>query len=218
MNNNAMHYIAIFIDFILHLNVHLANLVNHIGIWSYVLLFLIIFAETGLVVIPFLPGDSLLFAAGYLASISQLNVYYLLVSLMLAAILGNTVNYRIGVWLGPRVFHFPKSRWFNPLYLQKAHHFYERFGGRAIILARFIPIIRTFAPFVAGIARMDWRRFQLFNITGSVAWIIIIIYLGYFFGNIPAIKNNFSLVIIAIIIISILPSIIEFCKHKWGNK
>jgi len=209
-----MHYLAIFIDFILHLDIHLAALVTTMGNWSYAILFLIIFVETGLVITPLLPGDSLLFVAGSLASISTLNVHFLLFSLIIAAILGNTTNYAIGVWLGPKVFHFPKSRWFNPIYLQKAHLFYEKFGGRAILLARFIPIIRTFAPFVAGIARMPWGRFQLFNVIGSLAWVVIIIYLGYFFGNVPAIKNNFSLVIIAIIIISIIPPIIEFINQK----
>ncbi len=212
-----MHYFTTFIDFILHLNVHLANLINHIGNWSYLILFIIIFAETGLVILPLLPGDSLLFTAGYLSSISKLNIYYLLVTLIVAAILGNTVNYKIGRWIGPKVFHFPKSRWFNPIYLQKAHSFYEKYGGRAIILARFIPIIRTFAPFVAGIGKMNWHRFQLFNVSGSLAWVIIISCLGYFFGNLPVVKNNFSFIFIAIIIISILPAIIEFFRKK-GTK
>ena len=209
-----MHYLTALIDFILHLNTHLATLVNHLGIWSYVVLFAIIFAETGLVITPLLPGDSLLFAAGSLASNSTLNVHYLSLSLIIAALLGNTTNYAIGAWLGPKVFHFPKSRWFNPLYLHKAHLFYEKYGGRAIILARFIPIVRTFAPFVAGIAQMGWRRFQQFNLLGSIAWVVLLLYLGYFFGNIAIVKNNFSLVIIAIIIISMIPPLLEFINHK----
>ena len=212
-----MHYFTAFIDFILHLNVHLANLINHIGGWSYFILFIIIFAETGLVVLPLLPGDSLLFTAGYLASISKLNIYYLIVTFIIAASFGNTVNYKIGQWIGPRIFHFPKSRWFNPIYLQKAHVFYEKYGGRAIVLARFIPIIRTFAPFVAGIAQMDWYKFQLFNISGSLAWVIIVSYLGYFFGNLPPVKNNFSLIIIAVIIVSLLPAVAELIKQKRSN-
>jgi membrane-associated protein len=178
------------------------------------ILFLIIFAETGLVVMPFLPGDSLLFAAGALAGISTLNPHILVFSLMIAAILGNTVNYTIGYWLGPKVFHLPKSRWFNPAYLQKTHSFYERFGGRAIILARFIPIMRTFIPFVAGIARMHWARFQLFNFIGSIAWVGIIIYLGYFFGNTPVMQENFSLIVIVIIVISLIPPLIGYIKHR----
>ena len=202
------------IDFILHINIHLANIVHSFGLWSYLILFLIIFAETGLVVMPFLPGDSLLFAAGALAGISTLNPHALVLSLIVAAILGNTVNYAIGYWLGPKVFRLPKSRWFNPAYLQKAHNFYERFGGRAIILARFIPIIRTFIPFVAGIARMHWIRFQLFNFIGSIAWVGIIIYLGYFFGNTPIMQENFSLIVIAIIIISLIPPLIGYIKHR----
>jgi membrane-associated protein len=209
-----MHTISIFIDFILHLNQHLAEIVSSVGNWSYVILILIIFAETGLVVTPFLPGDSLLFAAGALASISSLNVYVLILTLILAGIAGNSTNYAIGYWLGPKVFHFPKSRWFNPIYLTKAHSFYEKYGGRAIILARFIPIIRTFAPFVAGIARMHWARYQLFNIIGSVTWVGLFITLGYFFGNVPFIQKNFSLVMIAIIFISILPPFIEYIKQK----
>lgn len=209
-----MHTISIFINFILHLNQHLAEIVSSVGNWSYVILILIIFAETGLVVIPFLPGDSLLFAAGALASISSLNVYVLISTLILAGIAGNSTNYAIGYWLGPKVFHFPKSRWFNPAYLTKAHSFYEKYGGRAIILARFIPILRTFAPFVAGIARMPWARYQLFNIIGSVAWVSLFITLGYFFGNVPFIQKNFSLVMIAIIVISILPPFIEYIKQK----
>lgn len=209
-----MHHLKELIEFILHINIHLAAMVSSFGNWTYVFLFLIIFAETGLVVTPFLPGDSLLFAAGALASISTLNIHMLVICLMFAAILGNTTNYAIGYWIGPKVFHYPKSRWFNPAYLHKAHSFYEKYGGRAIILARFIPIVRTFAPFIAGVARMNWARFQLFNLIGSVAWVAVILYLGHLFGNVPAVKHNFSFIVMGIIIISLLPPVIEFIRHK----
>lgn len=209
-----MHHLKDLIDFILHINIHIAAMVANFGNWTYVLLFLIIFAETGLVVTPFLPGDSLLFAAGAIASISAINIHLLVICLMAAAILGNTTNYAIGYWFGPKVFHYPKSRWFNPAYLHKAHDFYEKYGGRAIILARFIPIIRTFAPFIAGIARMNWARFQLFNIIGSVAWVAVILYLGHSFGNVPAIQHNFSFIVLGIIFISLLPPLVEFIRHK----
>lgn len=213
-----MQHIEHLINFILHINVYLAQMVTAFGNWSYAILFLIIFAETGLVITPFLPGDSLLFAAGAIASISTLNIHLLVIVLMAAAIIGNTTNYAIGYWVGPKVFHYPKSRWFNPAYLTKAHLFYEKYGGRAIIIARFIPIIRTFAPFVAGIARMSWFRYQLYNFIGSVAWVATILYLGFFFGNRPLVQNNFGYVILAIIFISLLPPIIEYIKHRAGNK
>ncbi|WP_299495441.1 VTT domain-containing protein [uncultured Shewanella sp.] len=199
-----MQYLAIFIDFILHLNTHLNALVEHMGNWSYLLFFLIIFGETGFIIFPFLPGDSLLLALGYLASLGTLDITILLPSLMFAAILGNTVNYFTGKWLGSKVFHFPRSRWFNPFHLQKAHHFYQRYGGIALIFGRFIPIVRTFVPFIAGIAAMNWRRFQFFNGIGSLAWIAILIEVGYFLGHIPIVKHHLSAIILGIIVISIL--------------
>jgi membrane-associated protein len=209
-----MHYFKELLDILLHLNVHLASLIAQFGLWSYGLLFLVIFAETGLVVTPFLPGDSLLFATGAIASISILNIHLLVILLMFAAITGNSVNYAIGYWLGPKVFHAPKSRWFNPHYLHQAHAFYLKYGGRALILARFIPIVRTFAPFTAGIARMNFWRFQLFNLIGSIAWVALFLYLGYLFGNTALIKNNFSYVILAVIVLSLLAPLIEWLKHR----
>jgi membrane-associated protein len=202
------------IDHILNLNLYLAALVNDVGAWSYLILFLIIFAETGLVVTPFLPGDSLLFAAGSLASISSLDPHILTICLMIAAILGNTTNYAIGAWVGPKVFHFPKSRWFNPEHLQRTHTFFQKYGGRSLVLARFIPVLRTFAPFVAGIGRMNWWRFQLFNFIGSVAWVAVIIYLGYFFGSRPFVQDNFGILILIMIGFSVVPPIVGYIRHK----
>lgn len=214
----AMSILHQAIDFILHMNVHLAALVKSVGNWTYLILFAVIFAETGLVITPFLPGDSLLFATGALASISSLNIHLLVILLIAAAIIGNSTNYAIGYWLGPKVFHYPKSRFFNPTYLHKAHKFYEKYGGQAIIIARFIPIVRTFAPFVAGIARMQPIKFQFFNVIGSILWVALILYLGYFFGNIPAIQHNFGYVIITIIIISLLPPAIEIIRQRLRKK
>lgn len=212
-----MYYLRILIDFILHLNTHLLNLVNQIGNWSYLILFIIIFSETGLVILPILPGDALLFTAGYLTSISRLNIYYLSASLIIAAILGNSINYKIGRWLGPKAFRFPKSRWFNSAYLHKAHRFYRKYGGRAVIFARFVPIVRTFVPFVAGIASMDWHRFQCFNISSSITWVVLLLYLGYYFGNVSIIAHNFSLVIITIAVISMVLPLLKILKQKRDN-
>lgn len=206
------------LDFLININLHLNELITMLGPWIYVALFFVIFAETGLVVVPFLPGDSLLFAAGSMASISALNPHLLVILLMIAAILGNYCNYGIGYWIGPRVFHFKKSRWFNPEYLHKAHAFYEKYGGRALIIARFIPIVRTFAPFVAGIARMTMWRFQVFNIIGSVAWVAGIIYLGLLFGNTKIVQENFSYVILVMIVLSVLPPMIGIAKHKLSRR
>ena len=202
------------IDHILNLNLYLAALVNDVGAWSYLVLFLIIFAETGLVVAPFLPGDSLLFAAGSLAAISTLNPHILTLCLITAAVLGNTVNYAIGRWVGPKIFHFPKSRWFNPEHLQRTHAFFEKYGGRSLILARFIPILRTFAPFVAGIGHMNWLSFQLFSIIGSIAWVAVIIYLGYFFGSRPFVQDNFGILVLVMIGFSFVPPIVGYIRHK----
>jgi membrane-associated protein len=205
------------LQFLININLHLNTLITMLGPWIYVVLFCVIFAETGLVVVPFLPGDSLLFAAGSMASISALNPHLLVLLLIIAAILGNFCNYGIGYWIGPKVFQIQKSRWFNPIYLQKAHLFYEKFGGRALIIARFIPIVRTFAPFVAGIARMNMWRFQIFNVIGSVAWVAGIIYLGLLFGNTAIVQENFSYVILAMIIFSVLPPAIGIIRHKLGK-
>ena len=203
---------------ILHLNDTLASIVQSMGVWTYIIIFLVIFAETGLVVTPFLPGDSLLLAAGALAAISQLNIWVLMISLTTAGILGNTCNYFIGRWFGPKVFHFPKSRFFNPAYLQKAHVFYQKYGAVAIVTSRFLPIIRTFAPFVAGIAKMDLKRFSMYNAIGCTLWAIPFLSAGYFFGNIPFIKNHFSLIILIIVLISITPAIFAFIQSHQHQK
>ncbi len=199
---------------LMHLDTHLDLVIRSYGTWTYGILFFIIFLETGLVVTPFLPGDSLLFAGGTFAALGSLDVRWLIVTLSIAAIAGDTVNYWIGYTVGPKVFHKEKSRFLNKEYLYRTHRFYERYGGKTIILARFIPIIRTFAPFVAGIGTMTYVRFIIYNVSGGIAWVVILVLGGYLFGNIPVIKQNFSLVIFAIIILSILPGIIEFFRHR----
>jgi membrane-associated protein len=209
-----MEFIKNFIEILLHLDAHLDWVIRNYGFWTYGILFLIIFLETGLVVTPFLPGDSLLFAGGTFAALGSLDVKWLIILLTLAAIGGDTVNYWIGYTSGPKVFHREKSRFFNKEYLHRTHRFYEKYGGKTIIIARFIPIIRTFAPFVAGIGSMTYVHFVAYNIAGGIAWVVIFVLGGYFFGNIPLIKRNFSLAIVAIIFLSILPGIIEFLRHR----
>ena len=209
-----MEVISSFFDIVLHLDKHLQMLVQDYGVWVYLILFAIVFCETGLVVTPFLPGDSLLFVAGALAAAGGMNVHLLVVLLIIAAIAGDAVNYSVGRYLGPKVFHNDGSRLLNRQYLEKAHAFYERHGGKTIIIARFIPIIRTYAPFVAGIGSMPYPRFALFNVIGAVIWVTSLAYAGYFFGNIPWVKSNLSLVIITIIILSILPAIFEILRQK----
>jgi membrane-associated protein len=197
------------IDLFLHLDKHLGVVIRDYGALTYVLLFVIVFCETGLVVTPLLPGDSLLFAAGTFAAIGNLNVWLLFVLLSLAAILGDTANYWIGHGLGPKVFKYKKSRFFNPEHLARTHTFYERYGGKTIIFARFIPIIRTFAPFIAGVGAMNYPKFLLFNVAGGLAWVAACVTAGYYFANVPVVRNNFSLVILAIVFISVLPAIVE---------
>jgi membrane-associated protein len=209
-----MEYVRWFIDFFLHLDRHLSEVINTYGAYTYGLLFVIVFLETGLVVTPLLPGDSLLFAAGTFAAQGSLHVGLLFVLLSVAAILGDTANYAIGAYLGPKVFHFPKSRFFNPEHLRRTHEFYEKYGGKTIIIARFIPIIRTFAPFVAGIGAMSYARFLAYNVIGGVLWVAICVFSGYFFGNLNFVRKNFSLVILAIIVISVLPAVVEFLRHR----
>ncbi len=209
-----MEYVSWFIDFFLHLDRHLAEVIAQYGVYTYALLFTIIFLETGLVVTPILPGDSLLFAAGTFAGLGSLDVGLLFVLLSVAAILGDTVNYAIGHYLGPKVFHFEKSRLFNPEHLKKTHAFYEKYGGKTIIIARFVPIVRTFAPFVAGIGAMSYGKFLAYNVVGGILWVAVCVFAGYFFGNLPIVKQNFSLVIIAIVIISVLPAVYEYLKHR----
>ncbi|MEW6071824.1 MAG: DedA family protein [Planctomycetota bacterium] len=202
------------IDFVLHLDRHLDEMVRSFGLWSYAILFLIILCETGLVVTPILPGDSLLFAAGAIASLGSLDLGWLLVLLTAAAVLGDTLNYWIGHLVGPRVFTGETSRLFNRKHLERTHRFYERHGGKTIIIARFVPIIRTFAPFVAGIGAMSYGRFLLFNAVGGVAWIFLFVLGGYFVGNIPLVKRNFTLIILAIIVVSILPAIVAYVRDR----
>ncbi|MDR1454313.1 MAG: DedA family protein [Tannerella sp.] len=204
------------IDFVIHIDVHLAELVRDYGAWIYGILFLIIFCETGLVVTPFLPGDSLLFVAGTLAALgtSHINVHLMVILLILAAILGDACNYFIGKFFGKKLFRNPNSRIFKQAYLKKTHDFYEKHGGKTIILARFVPIVRTFAPFVAGMGKMSYPHFFSFNVVGGVAWVALFMYAGYFFGNVDFVKQNLSLLIIAIILVSILPGMIEIWRQK----
>jgi membrane-associated protein len=203
-------------DFILHIDVHLREIVANYGLWTYVVLFGIIFAETGLVVTPFLPGDSLLFAAGALCAPvdSQLNVHLMAVLLFVAAVIGDTLNYWIGSKIGPKVFSREDSFFLRKKHLERAHAFFEKYGGRAIILARFVPIVRTFVPFVAGVGKMTYSRFIAYNIIGGFVWIYFFIYAGYFFGTQPFVQKNFKLVILAIIILSVLPIVFEFIRAR----
>ncbi len=194
------------LDIILHLDKHLAALVQDYGVWVYGILFLIIYCETGLVVTPFLPGDSLLFATGALAATGAMEAELLLVLLMSASFLGDNTNYWVGRLLGPRLFRSDTSRLLNRKHLDETHRFYERHGGKAVILARFFPIIRTFAPFVAGVGTMDYRRFLAFSVIGSVSWVGIFVLAGFFFGNIPVVKQNFTLVVFGIIFVSLIPA------------
>jgi membrane-associated protein len=209
-----MDLIMQFIDIVLHLDVYLDTVIRQYGFWTYLILFLIIFSETGFVVTPFLPGDSLLFAAGTLAGIGSLHVGYLFTLLSIAAVAGNIVNYQIGYFMGPRVFRKESGLFFKREYLDRTNRFYARYGAITIVIARFLPIIRTFAPFVAGIGRMAYWRFSLYNVVGSIAWTTVFVIGGYYFGNIPVVKQNFTLVILAIIILSVLPSIIGFLKAR----
>jgi len=201
------------IDFILHIDEHLASIISQYGGWTYFILFLIIFVETGVVVMPLLPGDSLLFAAGAFAARGTLSPIVLIVLLSIAAIVGDTVNYFIGKMIGPRIF-LRDSRFIKRKHLEKTQAFYHKYGGKAIVFARFVPIVRTFAPFVAGIGTMDYKRFIFYNITGGVAWVTIFVLLGYFFGTIPAVAHNFELVIFAIIFLSLLPPVIEYLRSR----
>ncbi len=202
------------IDFVLHLDKHLSELIQAFGWWTYLILFAVIFCETGFVVTPFLPGDSLLFAAGTFAAAGALDVLWLFFILCTAAILGDTVNYWIGHFVGPKVFSKEKNRFFKKEYLDRTHRFYEKYGAETIIIARFVPIVRTFAPFVAGIGRMSYGKFISYNVIGGIGWVAVFVFGGYFFGNIPFVKRHFSLVIMAIILISILPAVVEFLRHR----
>ena len=208
-----MEVIKFLIDFVLHMDVHLNEIITNYGVWTYGILFLVIFMETGFVVTPFLPGDSLLFAAGTFAALGALNPLYLFFLLTVAAIIGDTINYAIGAYIGSRAFS-GEIKFLKQEHLDRTQEFYEKHGGKTIILARFVPIIRTFAPFVAGVGTMEYRKFVSYNVIGGIIWVAIFISLGYFFGNIPFVKKNFELVIFAIIAISFIPPIMEYLKAR----
>lgn len=212
-----MELVSFLIDFVLHIDVHLAELIALYGVWVYAILFVIIFCETGLVVTPFLPGDSLLFVAGALAAMpaNQINVHFIVLILILAAILGDASNYVIGRFFGEKLFSNPDSRLFKQSYLEKTHRFYKTHGGKTIILARFVPVIRTFAPFVAGMGHMSYRHFALFNVVGGIVWVVLFSYAGYFFGGLDFVQKNLELLIILIIFVSILPGGFEVLRNKY---
>mgnify|MGYP005858967373 CR=1 FL=1 len=214
-----MEILQQFIDFVLHLDKHLGEIVREYGVWTYAILFLIIFVETGVVVLPFLPGDSLLFAAGATAALtgSPLNVWLMMGLLIVAAVLGDTLNYHIGDYLGPRVFR-ENSRFLKREHLERTQAFYEKHGAKTIILARFIPIVRTFAPFVAGVGSMHYSKFLSYNVVGAVLWVVLLTGAGYFFGLIPFVQKNFSVVVLAIIVLSVLPVVWEFGKTRLSGR
>jgi len=207
-----MELLAFLIDVVLHLDRHLAELVQNYGAWIYLILFLVIFAETGLVVTPFLPGDSLLFVAGTLAAAGGMDPVLLMVLLCIAAIAGDSVNYAVGKHVGERLVR--SGRFVRQEHIDRTHAFFEKYGGKTIVIARFVPIVRTFAPFVAGMGAMDYGRFLFFNVTGGILWVVSLTTAGYYFGNLPIVKNNLSLVIIGIIIASIMPGVIEYLRHR----
>ncbi len=203
---------------LLALDTTVADLAAQYGPWLYAMLFLVIFAETGLVVFPFLPGDSILFIAGTVVATAGLNIHVLVLVLVIAAILGDTVNYSVGHFIGPKVYDRPDSRWFKQAHLRRTQAFYDKYGGVTIIIGRFVPIVRTFAPFLAGVAGMSYRRFLSFNVVGAVAWIASLIYAGYLFGNIPWVKEHLSLIVVAIVVISLLPAVSTFIKERRDSK
>ncbi len=209
-----MDLIAKFIDLLVHLDRHLLEITRAYGPGVYAFLFLIVFCETGLVVTPFLPGDSLLFVAGALAAGGVMNIHLLVLVLIIAAVLGDSLNFAIGRWIGPRVFRYDDSWFFKKAYIERTHRYFERYGGRTIIIARFVPVVRTYAPFVAGVGQMDYRRFFMFNAVGGVIWVALIGYAGYLFGTVPVVQKNLTLVIFGIILLSISPAIIEVLRHK----
>lgn len=210
--------IATVIDFILHIDQHLQALSADYGPWIYAILFLIVFCETGLVVTPFLPGDSLLFAAGGIAAVGGMNIHLMVLLLLVAAVVGDAVNFMIGKYFGAKLFANPDSKIFKRSYLDKTHQFYQKYGGKTIIIARFVPIVRTFAPFVAGMAHMNYARFIRYNIIGAVLWVVLFSYAGYFFANLPVVKNNLGLVLGAIIVVSVLPAVIEVVRARMAAK
>ena len=210
-----MGFLADIVDFVLHIDVHLSELIRDVGPWTYVILFLIITGETGLVIAPLLPGDSLLFAAGSFAARGDLNLWVIYGSLSVAAVLGDALNYTVGRYLGPKLFRKEEGpRFFNKENLERTHYFFERYGGATIIIARFLPIVRTFAPFVAGMGRMGYPRFFAYNVVGGLAWVALFTFAGYFFANIPFVKNHFPLVIIAIVLVSVIPTVAELIRRR----
>lgn len=212
-----MDILKAFIDIFVHLDRHMSVVIQSYGLWTYLILFLVIFCETGLVVTPFLPGDSLLFAAGTFSAIGVLEVEWLFGILSFAAIAGNAVNYWVGHFLAPRIFRREDVRFLNRKHLERTHRFYEKHGGKTIVIARFIPIIRTFAPFVAGLGAMTHWRFSVYNITAGLAWVGIFLFGGYFFGNLPVVRNNFTIAIMTIILISVMPGLVEFLRHRFSS-
>ena len=208
-----MEFLALVFDLLLHFDKHLIAFVENHGAWVYALLFLIIFAETGLVVTPILPGDSLLFVAGTLAAAGSMDLWWLMATLIAAAILGDTVNYWVGDYFGHRLFR-ADSRWLNRAHLDRAHEFYERHGGKTIVIARFIPIIRTFAPFLAGMGEMSYRRFLLYNVGGAILWVVSLVGAGFYFGELAFVKQNLTLIIVLIVIVSILPGVVEYLRQR----
>jgi membrane-associated protein len=209
-----MELLAWFWDLVVRLDVHLATFVAEHGVWVYALLFAIVFCETGLVVTPFLPGDSLLFVAGAVAAAGDMNIGLLMATLIAAALCGDNVNYFVGRWIGPRVFHFEKSRWFNPAHLRRASAFYEKHGGKTIVLARFVPIVRTYVPFVAGVGAMPYPRYLTFCILGALIWVLSLCTLGYWFGNQPIVKNNLTAGIMVIVLLSISPGFVAWVRSR----
>src|ERR1700690_835231 len=210
-----MAFIKILVDLFLHLDIHLSAVITQYGFWTYGLLFVVIFIETGLVFVPFLPGDSLIFAAGTFASLGSLNIWLLFLLLAIAAVVGDTVNYWIGHFLGDRAY---QVKWIKKEYLDRTHGFFDKYGNKTIFLARFIPIVRTFAPFVAGIGNMSYADFFSYNVLGGISWVALFSFAGYFFGNIPFIRDHFSLVVVAIVLISILPMVVEGWKLRSESK
>jgi len=206
------------IDIILNLDIYLGYVINLFGAWTYIILFAVVFVQNGIIFFSFLPGDSLLFVMGALSAEGHLNLIFSIIMLIIAAVLGDTVNYYTGKYVGPKIFSREDSKLFNKKHLMEAHDFYERHGGKTIILARFIPIIRAFAPFVAGIGSMPYKKFLVYNVIGGIGWVILVTLMGYFFGNIPVVKDNFSIVVIAIIVISVLPIIINELIRNYRKK
>ena len=213
-----MSLIKQFIDLFMHLDTHLSTIIQTYGVWTNVLLFAVVFCETGLVIIPFLPGDSLIFAAGAFAAKGDLNIIVLYFGLCIAAIVGNIVNYEIGRFVGPKVFEMKKIWFLKKEYLDKTQKFYDKYGGLTIIITRFMPIIRTFAPFIAGVSKMKYKKFLTYNIIGGVAWVSLFTFAGYLFGNMEVVKRNFSMVIYGILFISVMPAVIGFIKQKYFTK